>query len=69
MINIKYGETKFDDKNFDLDYKFGLISVGVSMKHEYYNDFFEKRINNGLCEEIIVIHGGGESFNPNPLKL
>ena len=53
MINIKYGETKFDDKNFDLDYKFGLISVGVSMKHEYYNDFFEKRINNGLCEEII----------------
>ena len=53
MSNIKYGETKFDDKIFSLDYRFGLISVGVTMKHEYYNDFFEKRIKSGVCDEFL----------------
>ena len=53
MINIKYGDTKFDNKNFDLDFKFGLISVGLFIKQEYYNDFFAKRIEDGLCEEIL----------------
>ena len=53
MINIKYGDTKFDNKNFDLDFKFGLISVGLFIKQEYYNDFFDKRITDGLCEEIL----------------
>ena len=53
ITNIKYGETKFDDKIFDLDFKFGMISVSLMMKHAYYNDFFEKRIKKGLCEEFI----------------
>ena len=53
MTNIRYGETKFDEKIFSLDYRFGLISVGVNMKYEYYSDFFEKRIKAGLCEEIL----------------
>ena len=53
MTNIKYGEILFESKNFDLDYRFGMISVGVNMKYEYYNDFFKNRINNGLCEETI----------------
>ena len=51
ITNIKYGNSKFDDKIFSLDYKFGFISVGINMKHEYYNDFFEKRIKSGFCEE------------------
>ena len=53
MTNIKYGDSKFESKNFDLDFRFGMISVGLNMKHEYYNDFFKKRINDGLCEETI----------------
>ena len=53
MINIRYGDTKFENKNFDLYYKFGLISVGRFIKQEYYNDFFDKRITDGLCEENI----------------
>ena len=53
MTNIRYGETKFDDKIFDLDYRFGMISVGINMKHQYYNDFFEKRIKSGVCKETL----------------
>jgi len=53
MTNIKYGDTKFENKNFDLDFKFGLISVGQFIKQEYYNDFFDKRITDGLCEETL----------------
>ena len=53
MTNIRYGNTKFDDKIFDLDYRFGMISVGINMKHQYYNDFFEKRIKSGVCKETL----------------
>ena len=53
ITNIRYGETKFEDKIFDLNFKFGMISVSVMMKHQYYNDFFEKRIKKGLCEESL----------------
>ena len=53
IFNIKYGENEFQSKNFNLDFNFGMISVGVNLKHEYYNDFFKKRIDSGLCEEII----------------
>ena len=53
MINIKYGEEKFEDKNYDLDFRFGMISVGVLLKQEFFTDFFKKRINSGLCEENI----------------
>ena len=53
LINIRYGDITFEDKIFDLDYRFGLISVGVNMKNEYYNDFFEKRIKSGICEETL----------------
>ena len=53
IINVKYGETEFFSKNFFLDFNFGMISVGVNVKHEFYNDFFKKRIDSGLCEEYI----------------
>ena len=53
MTNIRYGEAKFEDKIFSLDYRFGMISVGINMKQQYYNDFFEKRIKSGLCQETI----------------
>ena len=53
IINVKYGETEFSSKNFFLDFNFGMISVGVNVKHEFYNDFFKKRIDIGLCEEYI----------------
>ena len=53
IINVKYGETEFFSKNFFLDFNFGMISVGVNVKHEFYDDFFKKRIDSGLCEEYI----------------
>ena len=53
IINVKYGETEFFSKNFFLDFNFGMISVGVNVKHEFYNDFFKTRIDAGLCEEYI----------------
>ena len=53
IFKIKYGETEFQSKSFYLDFTFGMISVGVNLKHEYYDDFFKKRIDNGLCEEHI----------------
>lgn len=53
MTNIKYGEETFDSKSYDLDFKFGMIMVGVAMKNEYYNDFFAKRIRDGLCKESL----------------
>ena len=36
-----------------MDFNFGMISVGVNVKHEFYDDFFKKRIDSGLCEEYI----------------
>ena len=51
--NIKYGENDFDSKSYFLDFNFGMISVGVNIKTEFYNDFFKERINKGLCQENI----------------
>ena len=53
LFKIKYGETEFQSKSFYLDFSFGMISVGTNIKHEYYDDFFKKRIDNGLCKEHI----------------
>ncbi len=30
-----------------------MISVSVFIKNEFYDDFFEKRIKNGYCEESL----------------
>ena len=49
--NIKYGENEFEPKSFSLNFNFGFISVGVNIKNEFYNDFFKKRIDEGLCEQ------------------
>ena len=51
IFNIKYGEAEFGPKNYFLDFSFGMISVGVNIKNEFYNDFFKERIVNGLCDE------------------
>ena len=51
--NIKYGETDFDSKSFYLNFNYGFISVGVNIKNEILNDFFEQRIKSGLCEENV----------------
>ena len=53
IFKMLYGESEFSSKNYFLDFNFGLISVGVDFKNEFYNDFFAKRIDNGLCEENI----------------
>ena len=53
IMNVKYGETEFSSKNYYFDFNFGMISVGINVKNEYYNDFFRKRIDAGLCEEYI----------------
>ena len=53
IFKMQYGDSEFSSKNYFLDFNFGLISVGVDFKNEFYNDFFAKRIDNGLCEENI----------------
>ena len=53
IFNIKYGDMEFQAKNFYLNFNFGMISVGVNLKNEFYNDFFKSRISAGLCEEKI----------------
>jgi hypothetical protein len=53
IFSIKYGETEFQSKNFYLNFNFGMISVGVNLKNEFYNDFFKSRISEGLCDEKV----------------
>ena len=53
MTNIKYDNETFDNSYFELDFNFGMISVGSALKLAYYNDFFSKRIKAGLCKEVL----------------